>query len=109
MKVIEFKKLAAVLLALAFFGGMLAQSAPEAFAFSNQNVTMMDCHQKTSDPCHCKIGDCVKDSGCLVSPAAIPALTLSHLAPTWVPVRFYVASVMGAGLSVKPDHMPPIS
>jgi hypothetical protein len=109
------KRLAAIFLAVIFVGGIFVQSAPEAFASGRPAAVMADCDQNMPMPMPMpsqdkgKMSGCLDCLGCMVFPAVVPAAVLSHNVLPPLPLRFYGSMLIPGGLSLRPDHNPPIS
>lgn len=108
------KRLAIYLLAFAVVLGVTLQVAGAALAAAGLPATEMtamdmggDCDQPAG-PCNGLTPDCIDSMGCLSNLAA-PVAPLAVSAPfKWSAVSYFSSNAMQAGVSIKPEHSPPI-
>lgn len=108
------KRLATYFLALAVILGVSLQIAGSALAAAGPPAVEMsamdmggDCDQPAA-PCKGMTPDCIGSMGCVTNIAA-PVAPLAAPAPfQWGAVRYFSLCAMQAGVSVKPEHSPPI-
>ncbi len=108
------KRAATYFLAIALALGVTFQVAGVALAAAGQpamEMAAMDmddgCDQPAS-PCHGMTPDCIDSMGCIIS-AATPVIPLAFTAQLqWGDVRYVSLSAVPTGMSIKPEHSPPI-
>lgn len=108
------KRAAAYFLAFALIFGVGLQLAGSAMAAAGQAAPLMaamdmgsGCDQP-APPCNGVTPDCVDAMGCLVN-AAAPGASLAAPTPiTWGAVSYSGQDAMSSGVSIKPEHSPPI-
>lgn len=109
------KRAATCFLALAVILGVTLQIAGSALAAAGPPAMEMpamadmggDCNQPTS-PCNGLTPDCVDSMGCITN-TATPVAPLAVSEPLlWGPVSYFSLNATPTGVSVKPEHSPPI-
>ncbi len=109
------KRIATYFLALAVFLGVTLQIAGVALAAAGPPATGMstmadmggDCDQPAR-PCNGMTPDCIDSMGCVTNTTApVAPLAVSDLLQ-WGAVSYFSLNAMPAGVSIKPEHSPPI-
>lgn len=108
------KRVTIYLLAFAVVIGVTVQISGAALATAGAPAMEMaamamggDCDQP-ADPCTGVTPDCIDSMGCASNTAA-PVAPLADSAPLrWGAVRYFPLCAMSAGVSIKPEHSPPI-
>lgn len=108
------KRLAIYFLALAVISGLTLQIAGSAMASAGPPAMDMpamdmggDCDQP-APPCNGMTPNCINSTGCLVN-AATPVAPLAVSEPyLWGTVDYFSLNATPDGVSVKPEHSPPI-
>lgn len=108
------KRVATYFLAFAVIFGVTLPTNGSALAAAGKPAMEMaamdmggNCEQPAS-PCNGMTPDCINSMGCLVN-AAAPVAPLMTSAPLqWGAVRYFSLNATPDGVSVKPEHSPPI-
>lgn len=112
------KCLAVYFLAFAIITGLTLQIAGSAVASAGQHamsptmeMAAMDmgngCDQPAS-PCKGMTPDCINIMGCVMN-TATPVAPLAVFEPLlWVAISYFSLHAMPMGVSIKPEHSPPI-
>lgn len=112
------KRAATCFLAFAVIIGVTLQFAGSAMAAAGQlapspapSMAVMDmgsgCDQP-APPCNGVTPDCIDGMGCLVSAAAPAASQAASVPFKWGAVSYFALALMPSGVSIKPEHSPPI-
>lgn len=108
------KRLATYILALAVILGVTLQIAGSALAAAGPAAVEMpatdmggDCNQP-APPCNGMTLDCIDSMGCIINTTA-PVAPLAVSEPLlWSSVSYFSLYATQAGVSLKPEHSPPI-
>jgi len=108
------KRATTYFLAFAVILGLTLQIAGSALAAAGQPAMKMaamdmgrDCDQ-SSPPCKGLTPDCINSMGCIINiatPVALHAVPVSFL---WGVISYFSLNATPAGVSIKPEHSPPI-
>ena len=112
------KRAATYFLVLAVILGVTLQIAGSALAGAGQHavspameMAAMDmgngCDQLAS-PCKGMTPDCIDSMGCLINAAALVAPLAASVPFQWAAVSYFSHNAMLTGMSIKPEHSPPI-
>lgn len=109
------KRATTCLLALAFVLGVTLQIAGLALAAGEQPVIGMatmemggDCGQP-AQPCNGLTPDCINSMGCVINTAAPVAPHAVSELLQWDAIRYFSLNAVPSGVSIKPEHSPPIA
>jgi len=101
-------------LAFAIITGLTLQIAGSALAAAGQpamSMAAMDmgngCDQRAA-PCKGMTPDCIDSMGCLINAAALVAPLAASVPFQWGAVSYFPLNAMPTGVSIKPEHSPPI-
>jgi hypothetical protein len=113
-------RLAIALTILAFVGGMTLQLMPLKAAFaargtapapsdcSHMGMSPQDAGDDHAVPCKGMDPECVKQMGCLGTPSMPLRLGAEFVRLAYGKVVYWTPATFRAGVSVKPDLLPPI-
>ncbi len=113
------KRLAVYFLAFAIITGLTLQIAGSALAGAGQHVVPPTLEMAAMDmgsgcdrlapPCKGAMPDCIDGMGCLINAAALAVPLLAASVPfQWVAISYFSLNGMPTGVSIKPEHSPPI-
>jgi hypothetical protein len=103
------KRLAALLAVLGFLAGTLVEAVPQSAAAQPCGMTTATSSPDAGHGAKCAVPACDEMGGCIVS-VALPSLSAPIFVElAWTSVRYWASSEFLDGLSVQPDHSPPIA
>ncbi len=109
------KRVTIYFLAFAVIFGVTLQIAGSASAAAGRpamEMTAMDmggnCDQPAA-PCPGMTPDCIDSMGCLVNAAAPVAPLMASVPLQWGAVSYFSLNATPDGVSIKPEHSPPIA
>jgi len=112
------KRLAVYFLALTVITGLTLQIAGSVVAGAGQHAMSPamemaamdmggDCDQPAA-PCKGLTPDCINIMGCVINTAALVAPLAASAPFEWSAVSYFSLNGMPTGVSIKPEHSPPI-